>query len=632
MIGRWRALNRPLALLLALAAPASATTVSVKLAWDPSPDSVAGYIIYYGPVGAGITNSITVGKVTLAEVPNLEAGVEYFFFATAFSPAFPEESEPSNTITYTPQAPTAEENSAPILAPIVDQVATVGSPLILTAVATDADSPAQALTFSLEAGAPAGATIDALTGGFVWVPATADAGTTAHVAVRVTDNGNPALSDTKSFAIVVNPLVSTLTAPGPLRALLRGVHEVELEWADSATGLGGYQIERSVDGVNYALIDTTAAASRSYTVTGPNAYGAIVFPYHFRIRSFKGDELSPYSNPVISTTNRADLIVSSIATFPTHPVEGQPLVFNATIQNVGRGAVPAGVRKRIIFDTGGGHAVAWADNVEALLPGRCVTMSATGGPAGTNTWEAVAGGHVVTAIVDDQDLVPEDQEDNNNYQTILAVASSNAPLVSLSLDRTNVVEGHAAAGTLTFTRSGSTAEDLLIRFGISGSALAGADYEAVSNTVVIPSGVASATLRFNAIDDVDLESTETITIQLVPSVNYRADSSCVTTLFLEDDDKDSDCDGVSDDAEVLAGTDPHDATSMLKVTSVRATDAGVAITWSSVPGVTYRVLCKKSPSDNWAIISPPIQAAEPSTSWTNDSPERVAFYTVHVEP
>ena len=62
--------------------------------------------------------------------------------------------------------------------------------------------PANALTFSLDAGAPAGATIDASTGAFSWTPTTTG---TYPVTVRVTDNGTPALSDFEAITITVTP-------------------------------------------------------------------------------------------------------------------------------------------------------------------------------------------------------------------------------------------------------------------------------------------------------------------------------------------------------------------------------------------------------------------------------------------
>jgi hypothetical protein len=77
---------------------------SVTLAWSPSPDaSVTGYNLYYGRTFIAPTNRMDVGAALTATVTNLEPGLAYFFFATAYD-ASGVESEPSNLITHTPTA------------------------------------------------------------------------------------------------------------------------------------------------------------------------------------------------------------------------------------------------------------------------------------------------------------------------------------------------------------------------------------------------------------------------------------------------------------------------------------------------------------------------------------------------
>jgi hypothetical protein len=70
--------------------------------------------------------------------------------------------------------------------------------------ATDVDLPANGLTFSLGATAPSGAAIDPETGLFSWTPSAAQSGAAYDVPIVVTDDGTPALSDTKNLHIVVN--------------------------------------------------------------------------------------------------------------------------------------------------------------------------------------------------------------------------------------------------------------------------------------------------------------------------------------------------------------------------------------------------------------------------------------------
>ncbi len=96
-----------------------------------------------------------------------------------------------------------EMNSSPTLAPVGNQNVDEGATLSFTATATDVDLPAQTLTFSL-AGAPAGATINAVTGAFSWTPGEADGPGSYTISVVVTDSGNPALTDSETITVTVN--------------------------------------------------------------------------------------------------------------------------------------------------------------------------------------------------------------------------------------------------------------------------------------------------------------------------------------------------------------------------------------------------------------------------------------------
>jgi PKD repeat protein len=95
-----------------------------------------------------------------------------------------------------------EVNVAPVLAAIGNKTVAEGALLSFTATATDADVPANALTFTLGAGAPAGAAIT--TGGaFTWTPSETQGGSTFPVTVTVTDNGTPALNNSQTIQVTV---------------------------------------------------------------------------------------------------------------------------------------------------------------------------------------------------------------------------------------------------------------------------------------------------------------------------------------------------------------------------------------------------------------------------------------------
>ena len=88
----------------------------------------------------------------------------------------------------------------PVLAAISNQSVPEQTTLTLTATATDPDLPANTLTYSLAA-APAGMTINPATGVITWTPTEAQGPSTNTVTVTATDNGTPALSDSKTLTV-----------------------------------------------------------------------------------------------------------------------------------------------------------------------------------------------------------------------------------------------------------------------------------------------------------------------------------------------------------------------------------------------------------------------------------------------
>jgi hypothetical protein len=123
-----------------------------------------------------------------------------------------------------------EANVAPVLAAIGDKTVTPSGTLAFTATATDADVPVNAVTFSLDPGAPAGAAIDPASGAFSWT-----AGTNGDypVTIRVADNGSPALGDFETITITVTDQAQVTTLrhcyPNPFSAATYIGYRLETE-------------------------------------------------------------------------------------------------------------------------------------------------------------------------------------------------------------------------------------------------------------------------------------------------------------------------------------------------------------------------------------------------------------------
>ncbi|MCG8370174.1 MAG: putative Ig domain-containing protein, partial [Proteobacteria bacterium] len=95
-----------------------------------------------------------------------------------------------------------EVNVAPVLGLIADQGVQQESLLTFTATATDADDPANTLTFSLDPGAPTGAAITS-GGVFTWTPTTTQGPGDFDITVRVTDDGVPSEDDFETITVTV---------------------------------------------------------------------------------------------------------------------------------------------------------------------------------------------------------------------------------------------------------------------------------------------------------------------------------------------------------------------------------------------------------------------------------------------
>jgi len=132
-------------------------------------------------------------------------------------------------------------NDAPVLESLAPQTVEQGRTLSFMVTATDPDDSNLApesttLTYSLGAGAPAGALIDPNTGLFTWAVPRMQVVGTYSVTVIVTDAGTPALSVSRTFTINVQALTNTPPTLNPIGA--KTVQEdTELRFTISATDL-----------------------------------------------------------------------------------------------------------------------------------------------------------------------------------------------------------------------------------------------------------------------------------------------------------------------------------------------------------------------------------------------------------
>ncbi len=164
-------------------------------------------------------------------------------------------------------------NAPPVLQAITDQTIHYGLPFSAQAVASDPDIPPDTLTFSLDL-APASMTINAASGLISWTPTLAQTGTNT-VTVRVTDNGQPPLSATTTFHVLVLGNQPQLS----IQPLAGGLVQINII-ADVGTS---YDLQISTNLLNWNSLLPITLPSSPYPYIDPGSSSAPLRFYRLKV-------------------------------------------------------------------------------------------------------------------------------------------------------------------------------------------------------------------------------------------------------------------------------------------------------------------------------------------------------------
>jgi hypothetical protein len=158
-------------------------------------------------------------------------------------------------------------------------------------------------------------------------------------------------------------------------------------------------------------------------------------------------------------------------------------------------------------------------NDSTVEPPESVVLSVGGGPSGGGDYYASTPSSATVMIVDDDVL----------------------PYVSVVASTPYGFEG-STGGTFTFTRTGSTAQPLTVtiasnEYGMDPvAATPGVDYVALPTFITFDAGHSTKTLTIQTIENTFPELPETVTVRIVPGVDYQTGLPSTVTATIVDND------------------------------------------------------------------------------------------------
>jgi len=125
----------------------------------------------------------------------------------------------------------------------------------------------------------------------------------------------------------------------------------------------------------------------------------------------------------------------------------------------------------------------------------------------------------------------------NRYSMTANATLFVAPVVTIAASDPAAGEAGPDPGVFTVSRTGSTTAGLTVNYSTGGTATSGSDYTALSGSVFIPAGSASAPIVVTPIDDAVFEGNETVVVTLTSGTGYTLGTPRTATVTIADNDK-----------------------------------------------------------------------------------------------
>jgi uncharacterized repeat protein (TIGR01451 family) len=259
--------------------------------------------------------------------------------------------------------------------------------------------------------------------------------------------------------------------------------------------------------------------------------------------TFGSSTALPTGTISVSATALPDLTISQTDS-PDPVVVGNQLTYTLTVSNSGsvdangvavQYTLPSGVN--FVNASGSGFTVdSPSGNVINFTGG---TVNAGGTATLTIVVTPIATGTLTsgTAVVDPNNAIAESNETNNTAVAITTTVNGLTPIVSIAATDANAAESGTTVdtGTFTLTRTGDISAALTVTYTVGGTATNGIDYNRLTNSIIIPAGQASTTIKITPVNDANAtEGNETVILSLVDGAAYDLNSANTATVTIAD--------------------------------------------------------------------------------------------------
>ncbi|MFO0822267.1 MAG: SdrD B-like domain-containing protein [Gemmataceae bacterium] len=110
------------------------------------------------------------------------------------------------------------------------------------------------------------------------------------------------------------------------------------------------------------------------------------------------------------------------------------------------------------------------------------------------------------------------------------------PLPEITVTPRSDASEDGLVGRFRLTRTGDVSQPLTVAYQLSGDAIQGVDYKPRTGTVTFDAGYSTARVRIKAIDDSEIEPTESVVLTLLPGITYNFGATYSGTVNLLDND------------------------------------------------------------------------------------------------